>query len=349
MNKQSGSVRTSVLACGIILIIGVVVAIFFSQAADREQRTFLTQEAQHASLLVSATDVAKLSATPLDIGTPTYDRLKSQFTLFRSINPNIRFVYLMGYRPELRSEFFYVDSEPTTSKDYSPPGQIFLDTRQQDIDGFVAGKPYTDGPYSDSWGEWISGYAPVKDQTGTTVAMVGIDIATSVWHRNTAFVWALVGSITVLLCIVVLFLISKIKKKQESIETLTTENIGLQRTETKLKEIQSLAQLGKVTFFIPEQKVVVDEQFVELFKGTPTTMALNQFLSFIEQGSQSIILKALDEIKNSDIKYTWFDVRVGSVDRGYRTYHFYGNIDRDPSGQAQKFSGIMQDISDIQK
>lgn len=345
---SSQKISSRIAICVIILALGVAAALFFTRLIDREARTELLQDTQYAALLVTPRDVADLSATTADIGAPTYERLKQQFIQFRSFNDRIRFVYLMGYRPELKTQFFYLDSESPDSADYSPPGQLFGDTTQADIDGYLAGTPWTSGPYRDSWGEWVSGNVPIAGADGTTIAMVGIDIATSVWHRDMQFVWFTVGSITILLCVLMWVMLGRIATKQASIDTLANKNRTLERDEAKLREIQSLGQLGKVSFYFADKRVVVDESLATLFGNrTRTTMSFDEFLVFVHPDDEEKARAALDEIVGGTLKYSWFDVRVGSSTEGYRLYHFYGNVERDADGV--KFSGIMQDITDIQK
>ena len=120
----------------ILLIIagGFFSAILISNRIDKSQRENLLMEAKKASLLVPYTDIAKLSANQNDLDSVYYNTIKKDLTDFRSFDSSIRFVYILGYRPEIKTQFFYVDSEPVESVDYSPPGQLFSDTREIDIE-----------------------------------------------------------------------------------------------------------------------------------------------------------------------------------------------------------------------
>ncbi len=349
MDTERSHLKPRLIAIGVILVIGIFTALFFVRQVDTEQRSLLLQQTQYAALLVNADQIAQLRGDEADIDNPVYQKLKQLFTQFRAYNPRIRFVYLMGYRPNIEKEFFYFDSEPVTSGDYSPPGQLFEDTNKKDIEGFVKGNAYTSGPYRDAWGEWVSGNAPVKDLNGETVGMVGIDIATSVWHRDSAFVWSTVGTITILLSILVLFLLQRIYRKQDSINVLQDKNRTLTYKEKKLSEIQTLAQLGKITIYFDEETIVVDEQLEHLFHEKKSPMTIADFLLYTHPDDQQTVKTAFEEIKTSDNQYSWFDARVGSRSEGYRLYHFYGTIDRKGSVRGVRFSGIMQDITDIKK
>ncbi len=329
-------------------IAGYITSVVLSQRVDRAQRAQLLKEAQQASLLAPASTIDALSANQSDLSNPLYGTLKQNLMSFRAFNPSVRFVYVLGYRPDINTQFFFVDSEPTTSADYSPPGQLFADTRQQDIDSYLKGEAYTDGPYRDSWGEWVSGYAPIKNSDGTVVALLGIDTATSVWHGQIGFVRTVIGLITLLLSVVVSFIVVFIHQKQKSIEVLQTKNRVLSKKETVLKELQTMAQIGKIQIQFPAETFSFDQKFSELFSLAENDfLDKKTFLSFVHPDDQQKLTHMLEEIISSDILYTWTDIRVGAKDKGFRTFHIYGNVERNELLAPIRFSGIIQDITDI--
>lgn len=341
-------IRSLIIATLAIFICAYVVSAIITKRIDREQRDELLKEAHHASLLLSAETISELSGTALDLSNPVYLSLKDSFTKFRTYNPLIRFVYILGYKSEVKTQFFYVDSEPTNSSEYSPPGQLFTDTRIQDINNYLKGEPYTDGPYNDSWGEWVSGYAPIKDSAGNVIALVGVDMATSVWRAQLHFVQIVIFLIAVLLSILIALFISSIYKRERSIDTLRKQNQNLSQKETKFKEMQSMAQLGKIIIYFPEETFSFDEQFAEILSLTGReNINKKTLLSYIHPDDHTKFLEALEGIINSDISYTWVDVRIGDQTKGFRLYHIYGNIDRNELLAPIRFSGIIQDITDI--
>lgn len=331
-----------------VLIIGFVTAFSISNKIDNSQRSQLIKEAEQASLLVPPNVIASLSANEADLGNPTYGMVKQNLMSFRGFDPSIRFVYVMGYKPDIKKQFFYVDSEPTTSSDYSPPGQIFQDTRQKDIDAYLKAKSYTDGPYSDSWGEWVSGYAPIKNSDGSIVALLGIDIATNVWHQQIGFVRTSIAIISILLVVIFSLIVLFVRRKQVSIENLEKENKTLIHEEGKLREIQTMAHVGRIVIYFPSEMFSFDEQFSKLFSVSEADKVdRKKVLSLVHPDDQDKFNEAIEAIKNSDILYTWLDVRIGNNASGFRNYHIYGNIERNELKAPKRFSGILQDITDI--
>lgn len=330
-----------------ICVLAIFLHLFFTRVIDTRQRTQLIEQAQSSVLFVTAADIASLSGSDADLTNPTYIRLKEVFSELRARNARTRFVYILGYRPELQTQFFYVDSEPTTSSEYSPPGQVFPDTRESDIAQYLKGEAYTDGPYRDSWGEWISGYAPIKDDQGTVVALLGIDIATDVWNSERVFVTSSIVSVAVLLSILTLLGAARLRRVQKKVTELESRTQTLAHRESNLREIQTQAQLGQVLFYIHSDEVVVDEQFQSLFGQNSERITLATFLSAVYPEERDVVIKTLEEARTQDIQYTWFNIRIGSSDQGYRKYHFYGTIERDGHGVPQRYKAIMQDITDI--
>lgn len=331
-----------------IVVVAVVTASLLAHRVDRTQRDLLIVQAKQASLLVHDDAIASLSASAADLSNPVYQHLKHTLTQFREANPDIRFVYVMGYHPEVRTQFFYVDSEAESSLDYSPPGQLFPDTRPQDIERYLAGAPYTDGPYEDSWGEWVSGYVPIAGNDGKTSYMIGIDIATDVWHTQIGFARTMIAIIAILIAILTTLVLRAIHRKQLSINELSFKNQKLEKTQSTYKHLQSMAHLGSVVFHFIDHIAVLDEQFRELIPGNNEgRVPIASFVAAAHPDDRERLGAMIKEITDSDILYAWVDVRFGSKDDGFRKFHLYGNVKRKPSGGAERFDGIMQDITDL--
>jgi PAS domain S-box-containing protein len=89
--------------------------------------------------------------------------------------PRVRFIYLM--REVQGKVIFLADSEPPGSPDESPPGQVYEEASSGIRDAFANGKSIVEGPDTDRWGTWVSGYAPLNDvRTGQPFAVLGVDL-----------------------------------------------------------------------------------------------------------------------------------------------------------------------------
>ncbi|MDD5055599.1 MAG: helix-turn-helix domain-containing protein [Candidatus Peribacteraceae bacterium] len=140
-----------------------------------------------------ADDIAVVQR-PEDISNPAYAKLIATLNLIRRSHPDIKYAYLMRKTDDPATLAFVADADslyPTQKRDLnadgiidsadalSAPGDLYnISTVPEMAEGFV--RPFADhSPSSDQWGTFISGAAPVKDATGTTVALLGVDMPAS--------------------------------------------------------------------------------------------------------------------------------------------------------------------------
>jgi PAS domain S-box-containing protein len=168
--------------------------------ADRELRASLLQQTRLVAQAVNLDDLKALTGTAADLASPNYQSLKQQLAAARSATPQCRFLYLMGRQPA-GALFFFVDSEPSSSPDYSPPGQVYAEAPESYRRVFDTQAAAVSGPVTDRWGTWLSGLVPLPDpQTGAVLAVLGMDINARDWKRKVAAQAALpVGLLLLLL------------------------------------------------------------------------------------------------------------------------------------------------------
>ena len=147
----------------VILAVGGLLAWWTVGQTDRQMRADLLQQAQLVARAVDMGRIRDLSGSPADLTKPDYLQLKEQLASIRSAIPQCRFIYLIGRNTD-GALFFFVDSEPAGSADYSPPGQLYSEAPEGYHRIFVTRNAGTEGPYTDRWGTWVSGLVPLQDQ-----------------------------------------------------------------------------------------------------------------------------------------------------------------------------------------
>jgi PAS domain S-box-containing protein len=166
----------------LILVTGTIITVWSAHQQDQSLRTDLLIKTRLAEEGIGAGQVAALSGSAADLTSPEYQALKAQLERIRAATSQARFAYLMGQRPD-GTIFFYADSEPPTSGDYSPPGQDYTEVPAVVGQVFVRENGVTEGPYSDRWGSWVSGFVPVTDpDTGNVIAVFGMDVDAADWN-----------------------------------------------------------------------------------------------------------------------------------------------------------------------
>ena len=170
----------------LIIIVGVLFAWWMVVRADREMRAELLQQARLVAQAVNIDRVKVLTGSKDDLEKPEYLRLKTQLAAVRLENPQYRFIYLMGRKAD-GAIFFFMDSEPADSKDYSPPGQVYDEVPAGYRRVFDTRVAATDGPVTDRWGVWISALVPLYDMQAAMVGYATRDDASTMVRKAVEF------------------------------------------------------------------------------------------------------------------------------------------------------------------
>lgn len=196
------------------LVAGIFFTWWMFDLADRSIRANLLQQARLVANAVNIDRVKTLSGTDTDLTSPDYRRLKEQLAALRASNPQCRFIYLTGCksdlpatteqaRPASTKVFFYVDSEPIGSKDYSQPGQVYEEASEEFSRVFDTKSAAVEGPAHDRWGTWVSALVPMMDpKSGAILAVLGMDVEARTWKWEVAARAALPVGLMLILIIV---------------------------------------------------------------------------------------------------------------------------------------------------
>ncbi|HQI80597.1 MAG TPA: hypothetical protein PLR71_03465, partial [Deltaproteobacteria bacterium] len=171
------------LVLAVVLVAGGGLCEAMGRHADSTLRKEILTQARIAARALNPERVSGLRGDPSDIHSINYVRLKEQIIDIRNANPIFRFMYLMGKRDG--SYFFYLDSEPVESQDYSPPGQVYEEAGSNAFNrAFDEGKEIAEGPLVDAYGTWVSASIPVRDPSSGRRIMLGVDIDASDWSTR---------------------------------------------------------------------------------------------------------------------------------------------------------------------
>ncbi|HEY0979347.1 MAG TPA: histidine kinase dimerization/phospho-acceptor domain-containing protein, partial [Candidatus Paceibacterota bacterium] len=202
----------SLALSALVLLIGIGGAIYVFNQIDRVGRAHILDRVATIAVAVPEEDLRELAGGEEDLGTPEYESLKLFLEQMRSVNGDARFLYLIG-RNEAGELFFFADSESAESPDYSPPGQVYYEATPAMRALFMDGARRTEGPDRDRWGLWISGYAPVVNEAGTVIAMLGMDLPATDFLSN-AIAYALLPVFLSLLLIVFILATERVRRQE---------------------------------------------------------------------------------------------------------------------------------------
>jgi len=175
---------------------------------DTSEQAFLI--AKTSAYTLNGVMLDQLEAVPEDEGTEAYESIKERIQMLLTLDKNIRFVYLYTKKDNGKL-YLMADSEPTTSPDYSPPGQEYTEASEEYYQAFNTGKEILTPPNTDRWGTWITTLVPIQDfETKQVKAVLGIDYPASVWNES-AMSHAIQSGVIVfliLLVVVVFFVVA---------------------------------------------------------------------------------------------------------------------------------------------
>ncbi|MBN1828846.1 MAG: diguanylate cyclase [Deltaproteobacteria bacterium] len=176
-----------ILLLGILLLGAAGTLALVKHGRLEVQRSYL-RAVKSAVAGLAVEDVRRLSGISVDADSPAFKRIRRRLVELHTVNPDSRFVYLMGLQG--KTVVFLADAEPPDSPDASVPGDEYPEASEELRAVFVSGTPFIEGPLTDRWGEWVTGFAPVRDEeTGTVLAILGLDWDAREWRQRISIYW----------------------------------------------------------------------------------------------------------------------------------------------------------------
>jgi PAS domain S-box-containing protein len=264
--------RWLVVAILIILVVGTAASFWTARLEDQRMREQLLTQTRLAEVGINAGQVKALTGSESDLISPDYLTLKHQMADLRAVDPEIRFTYLIGRRAD-GSNFFFVDSEPPESEDYSPPGQAYPEVTVLIKKVFSTGTSLTEGPDTDRWGTWVSGVVPVTDpETGKIIAVYGMDVDARNWYRHifVASLPPITGTLLVLVLVLTFFLIQQRNERER--RRLEASEKAIRESEERYRLLFTRSPIGIVQLDKNGVIVTVNEKFADIIGAPPSQL-----------------------------------------------------------------------------
>jgi methyl-accepting chemotaxis protein len=134
---------------------------------------------------------------------PVYQKLYQELLQVSKASPDIVYVYTM--RPGEDGQILFVID---ASEDPDPVGKVYEEPGQTLVDNMASlDKPLVEQDfYTDEWGTWLSGYAPILRSDGQREAVLGIDIAAGqVLAEERRILWISLGAFAVVITLAICF------------------------------------------------------------------------------------------------------------------------------------------------
>jgi two-component system, sensor histidine kinase and response regulator len=146
-----------------------------------EMRQRLILIASNAALSIDAEELLKVPLRPDNENDPDYQRVYNRLVRIKRANPFVKYVYIMTTTDQPGIMQYIADADPSpkviTAKSPAAFSGSKYDARNLPELINAYDWPSADKKInSDEWGTFISGYAPIRDASGKTVAILGVDI-----------------------------------------------------------------------------------------------------------------------------------------------------------------------------
>jgi len=175
------------------VVMGACVFFFLhsQEVIDRLVRDRLSNEAAIAAMQFTGEELVSIH-TKADIGSPQFGALAWRLSDIRTRTPGIRFAYIMRRTSDPDMLEFVVDADALktaeqlddngdgivdSSEEPGYPGELYPIAKVPALQSAAFEGPTTDENITlDRWGYSFSGYAPIRNQSGAAVAVLGLDL-----------------------------------------------------------------------------------------------------------------------------------------------------------------------------
>jgi putative nucleotidyltransferase with HDIG domain len=195
LNSLFGSFQTRVTLLFILamlfagLVSNLLIYKFALYSQFNQLRDQLMTIAKTATLMVDADTLMQIPLKPEGINFPQYKIIAEKLREIKKINPQVRYIYTMTRTDRSGIWQFIVDPE-LPSKEEKRRHLVPYPGKEYNAGRFPEMLKAFDGPTADKrlvvdeWGVTLSGYAPIHDKKGKSVAVLGVDIMADEVYRS---------------------------------------------------------------------------------------------------------------------------------------------------------------------
>ncbi len=279
---------------------------------ERIQRQSMIALASASAATLDAELLKSLKGRIEDKNSAAFSNVRKRLQRIRAAIQDCRFAYVTSARKS--DVVFLADAEPTDSPDYSPPGQVYDEASDIHRSVFLTKEPAVDGPYTDRWGTWVSGLAPIVDpESGKVVAVLGFDISAKDWEAMIGrFRWAALtisGLVTVAVMLLGLFGLMQYQRaterKKAALKLVTAKKKAEAASEAKSKFLATISHEVRT----PLNGVI---GILGMLKDTGLTEEQERLLKTGRQSSQSLLGLINDILDFSKLEAGKLSLQTGS-------------------------------------
>ncbi len=138
-----------------------------------------------AQMIAGTVDTRSLLEIPLNekgVDSPQYKKIEKELMKIHDVAPSLAYIYILEKTGKDCMFKFMIDLHAGTyhaENDPARPGEEYECSRFPELMKAFDGPTADRGLLKDKWGVFLSGYAPIRDEQGKAVAVLGIDVTAS--------------------------------------------------------------------------------------------------------------------------------------------------------------------------
>lgn len=163
--------------------------------------------------------------------TAEFKRLNDELLEIRDLNRRsdiyVEYVYLLKKYDDSNHYYFLMDVQSGVHEGKTRFGELY--PSRIEIPPGLSAPFVTTHIYSDEWGTWLSGYAPIYDQAGNQVAILGIDVRTKEIYLELEklLLYGLIAfAISIFVAVIFAYFLSKLVSSSLGMLCDTVKSIG---------------------------------------------------------------------------------------------------------------------------
>lgn len=364
------ALRETLLAAGATTVALVVAAagiwLNLSKTINADYRRYLTDLAQSAALLVNPELHRSLNDPSLH-NSPAYQQAVEPLRRLRASLPDARYIYT-AVRDGDRVRFVL---DAATPGDHDGDGiddqahlwEVYPDSDPAMIAAFGDGEDVgvasaTDRPYSDKWGAFMTGWAPLVDASGRQFGAIGVDVDASLYraHLQRARFWAILGTLPALALIAICsiaFHRLRLRGLAHAREAaVAARQLALEQQ--RLRNVIEGTRVGVWEVVVDPvtraDVITVDESWAAMLGRSAAELnplTPDRFLPmFVHPDDAPAVVAAVDSALGPEDNLFDMDLRMRHADGRWIWTEVRGKvIERDAEGKARRIAGTQMDVT----
>ena len=333
--------RIFAVIISVFLMIGWLATNRVGNQADQAFRNMILHQTKGCAASLDAQLFFDLKGYAKDAETQNYQRLRQQLQELNQTASDIGVFYTMLERDG--KIVFAIDSRDSRDKRFIAPGRLYLRPPPALLQMFADGKPVVVGPYDDELGQFVSGFAPIRNpETEEIIAALGFDFEKKRWGKSLALARLTPIQITLALALVLSFFFVMRQRR------LAAE-LRIEAREQQLAEAQRIAHVGNWSWQNRSKRFVCSDEMARLCGfESPESVTYEGFLQRLDPADRSKVAMAMrlaetaGEGFDQEVKLLW-------PDQSSHCAILRGHAKGDGPGRIRQVVGTLQDITEIKR